>query len=112
MRRREEGDYPTTLTIELTAVAQIRRLRAFCRAAPDRYLSITDADLDRAAILWARARNAGAATSSADALDADVILPAQALGPGLPSSEFIVATTNVGHLARFVPCDLWANIAP
>jgi hypothetical protein len=96
----------------LSADAQIRRLRAFCQAVPDRYLSITDADIDRAAILWAQARNAGTPTASADALDGDAILAAQALNLGLPTSEFIVATTNVGYLAQFVPCDLWTNIAP
>lgn len=103
--------YETLRELErLNATAQIRRLRAFCHAVPDRYLPITDSDLDRAALLWAQARNAGTPTSSAEALDGDVILAAQALNLGLPTWEFIVATTNVGHLAQFVPCDLWTNI--
>ena len=25
-------------------------------------------------------------------------------------SDFVVATTNVGHLSRFVPAELWQNI--
>ena len=96
----------------LNATAQIARLRKFCHVRPDRYLSITDADLDLAAKLWAQARNAGMPTASAAALDADVILCAQALNLGLPTSDFLVATTNIGHLARFVLCDLWSNILP
>lgn len=27
-------------------------------------------------------------------------------------SDFIIATTNPGHLSRFVPCDVWTNIKP
>jgi hypothetical protein len=96
----------------LGAASQIERLRTFCHAVPDRYLSLTDADLDLAAQLWARARNAGTPTASADALDADVILAAQTIGMGLPDSDIIVATTNVEHLLQFVPADLWTNIQP
>ena len=40
----------------LNATAQIARLRAFCQAAPDRYVPITDAHLEQAALLWARSR--------------------------------------------------------
>jgi len=105
--------YETLRELErLAAAAQISRLRAFCGAVPDRYLSITDADINTAAILWAQARNAGTPTSSADALDGDVILAAQALNMGVSASEFVVATTNVAHLTQFVPCELWTNIAP
>lgn len=96
----------------LNATAQIARLRSFCRAQPDRYLSITDADLDIAAKLWAQARNTGLPTASAASLDADVILCSQVLNMGLSLSGFVVATTNPGHLAQFVPCDLWTNIVP
>lgn len=96
----------------LNATSQIARLRTFCHAVPDRYLPLTDADLDLAAQLWAQARNAGTPTASAEALDGDVILAAQCLNLGIPLSDFILATTNIGHLAQFVPCDLWTNIAP
>lgn len=37
-----------------------------------------------------------------------MILAAQVLTLGLPDT--IVATTNVGHIARFTPADLWRNI--
>ncbi len=105
--------YETLRELErLGASSQIARLRAFCRARANRFLSLTDADIDRAARLWATARNAGKPTASPDALDGDVILAAQALGLGLPLSDFVVATTNVGHLSQFVPAALWTDIVP
>jgi predicted nucleic acid-binding protein len=96
----------------LNATRQIARLRAFCRADPDRYLPVTDAHLEYAAKLWAQARQAGTPTASVDALDGDAILAAQALSLGVPTTDLIVAATNVGHLSLFVPADLWTNIAP
>jgi hypothetical protein len=64
----------------------------------------------RAAELWALARQQGQPTAADTDLDADVILAAQALT--LTASTVIVATTNVGHLARFVSAELWQNIPP
>jgi hypothetical protein len=37
-----------------------------------------------------------------------MILIAQAITLNTPS--FVIATTNVKHLSRFVPADLWQNI--
>ncbi|MGO8671245.1 MAG: hypothetical protein ACLQVD_07780 [Capsulimonadaceae bacterium] len=96
----------------LTARTQIDRLRAFCHATSERYISLTDAHLEHAAKLWAQIRNAGMTTAGNEALDVDVILVAQVLGLQLPPSEFIIATTNVRHLTRFVPADDWTNIRP
>jgi hypothetical protein len=45
-------------------------------------------------------------------LDCDVLIAAQALTLGIPSSDLVIATTNVGHLSRFVTADLWTNIRP
>jgi hypothetical protein len=105
--------YETLRELErLDAVGQIARFRAFCFAVPDRYLSITDADIDLAAKLWGQIRNAGLPTASPEALDGDVILAAQVLGSGVPMSDIIVATTNVDHLSRFVAADNWTNISP
>jgi hypothetical protein len=39
-----------------------------------------------------------------------VILAAQSITLG--AHAVVVATTNIGHLARFVPAELWQNIAP
>ncbi len=44
------------------------------------------------------------------ALDGDVILAAQALTMNLPAEEMVVATTNVGLLARLVPAKLWQEV--
>lgn len=76
------------------------------------YLPIITTHMLLAANLWARARNTGVATSDRHALDGDVILSAQAIGLGLPTGDFIVATANVKHLSRFVPADIWSNVKP
>ena len=39
-----------------------------------------------------------------------MILAAQALTLGAPA--VVVATTNVGHLTRFVSAELWQNVHP
>jgi hypothetical protein len=49
-------------------------------------------------------------SASADALDADVILAACAGTIGQPGDSVIVATTNMGHLARFCDARLWLTI--
>jgi predicted nucleic acid-binding protein len=94
------------------AAGQIRRLKQFVFGRPDRLLPLTTAHLESAAALWGQARRAGIPTASPEALDADVILAAQALSLGLAAPDYLVATTNVGHLSRFVPADEWTNITP
>lgn len=74
------------------------------------YLPLTTNAMRLAAELWAHARQQGQPTATDAALDADVILAAQALALGEPN--IIVATTNVGHLGRFVPAELWHHIIP
>ena len=69
------------------------------------YLPLDTATIRRAAELWAQARNLGTPTAPPEALDADVILAAQAEKVG-----GIVATDNVGHLARFVTAKHWRDI--
>jgi hypothetical protein len=39
-----------------------------------------------------------------------MILVAQAMTLGVP--EVVIATTNLGHLSRFIAADLWQNIDP
>ncbi len=90
----------------------IARLDAFNAAEAGRFLSVTDAALLRGADLWAQARNAGNPTADPRELDADVLIAAQALDTGLPFSEFVIATVNVGHLSLFAPADHWTNIRP
>jgi hypothetical protein len=41
------------------------------------------------------------------ALDGDVILAAQRLSDGYYRSDFVIATSNVTHLAQFAPSAAW-----
>jgi predicted nucleic acid-binding protein len=77
-------------------------------AAATEYLPLTTAAIRKAAELWALARQQGKPTAPDPPLDADVILAAQALSLGV--ANVVIATTNPGHLTRFVPADLWQNI--
>ena len=72
------------------------------------YLPITTAAIRRAALLWAQARQQGQPTAGDKTIDGDMILAGQALSLG--ETDLVIATTNVGHLARFAPADLWQNI--
>jgi predicted nucleic acid-binding protein len=92
--------------------AGVDRLNGFIGALQGRYLPITTPAIRLAADLWARSRNAGLTTADARALDADVILAAQALEAGWHESDFVVASVNVRHISRFVPCRSWTEIAP
>jgi len=73
------------------------------------YCALTTAGMRLAAQLWAQARSAGKPTAADPAIDADVILAAQAL---TLSAAVVVATGNPRHLSRFVPAELWSNIQP
>jgi predicted nucleic acid-binding protein len=76
---------------------------------PFKYLPITTVAMRQAAGFWAQARQQGLPTASDNTIDCDMILAAQAVTLGDPN--FIIATTNVKHLTRFVPADLWQNIS-
>ena len=73
------------------------------------YCPLTTAAMRLAANLWAQARRGGQPTAPTAAIDADVVLAAQALGL---STGVVVATGNPAHLSRFLPADLWSNIVP
>jgi predicted nucleic acid-binding protein len=87
------------------------RLKAFC-LQPHRFVPCTTEHLEEAARLWGEARRSGYPTADPQALDCDVILAAQARSLGMPSSDYVIATSNVGHLTQFVPANLWTNIDP
>jgi predicted nucleic acid-binding protein len=74
------------------------------------YLPLSTAAMRQAAALWAKARQQGQPTAGDKALDGDVILAGQAMTFDAP--DVVVATTNVGHLSRFIPAELWQNIEP
>jgi len=72
------------------------------------YLPITTVAMRQAALFWAQARQQGQPTASDKTIDGDMILAAQAMTLGV--SDVVIATTNVGHLSRFAPAELWHNI--
>ncbi len=89
--------------------AAIARLDALC--AGFGYAPITTRVMRDAAELWANARNRGQPTAHDYALDGDVILAAQARTlPVGPEEPVVVATTNTGHLARYVTAAVWNDI--
>lgn len=72
------------------------------------YLPITTIVMRQAALLWAQARQQGQPTAGDNTIDGDMILVAQAMS--LNASNLVIATTNVGHLSRFIAAELWQNI--
>ena len=72
------------------------------------YLDLTTVAMRQAAAFWAQARQQGQPTASDKAIDADAILGAQASTLGV--ADVVVATTNVGHLSRFVAAAMWQDI--
>jgi hypothetical protein len=58
---------------------------------------------------WAQARQQGQPTASDKTINGDMIFVAQAITIAVP--DVVIATTNVGHLSRFVAAELWQNIA-
>jgi len=72
------------------------------------YLPISTAAMRQAALFWAQARQLGQPTAGDKMLDADMILLGQAMTLGV--LDVVIATTNVGHLSRFAPAQLWQSI--
>lgn len=71
------------------------------------YLPLTTAAIRKAAECWAIARQQGRQTASDQSLDADMLLTGQAL---TLDGDVVIATTNVGHLSRFVAAEEWHQI--
>jgi predicted nucleic acid-binding protein len=72
------------------------------------YLPITTNVMRQADLFWAQARQQGQPTAGDKTIDGDIILVAQAVT--LNVVDVAIATTNVGHLSRFITADLWQNI--
>ena len=94
---------------KLSSITRLDEIRANPRLM---FLPMTDAALLRAASLWADARKRGLPTAHPSELDCDVLLVAILLTSGIPANQVVVATSNVGHLARFLPAQTWQNIVP
>ena len=74
------------------------------------YLPIKTTAMRQAAQLWSQARQQGQPTAGDKTIDGDMILVSQAITLGVPN--IVIATTNLGHLSRFVAAELWQNINP
>lgn len=74
------------------------------------YVPLTTATMRQAARLLGQARQQGQPTAGDKTIDGDMILVAQAMT--LDTQDVVIATTNVGHLARFIAADEWQNISP
>ena len=97
--------------VGLGRTASLARLDA--AATLPEFLPISQAALFLAAEFWARVRREGRPTAGAEALDADVILAAQAaMWVRDTGDDIVVATSNARHLARFVPAAHWTEIVP
>ena len=101
---------------ELRLYNKVRGLRNLdALAASPYYLPLTTSAMRLASEYWAQLRQIGLPTADRLALDADVILCAQAasIDPstlGLSGAVVVVATGNVGHLARLTDARRWQDI--
>ena len=75
------------------------------------YLPITTTVMLKAAQFWADTRKRGRPTADNAALDADVILAAQASILMDEGSKVIIASSNPRHLQDFVPAARWETIS-
>lgn len=74
------------------------------------YLAITTEVMRMAARFWADARTIGLPTAADAALDADVILAAQARSVMADGRDAVIATTNPKHLERYSDARLWEDV--
>ena len=105
----EIADYE--LRRELLRAEKVESLRRFDALVTTLdYLPLNTAIMRQAAVFWAEARRQGRPTADDKALDGDVILAAQVVLTVTNNDDAIVATENVGHLARFVTAYAWWDI--
>ncbi len=88
----------------------LRRLDSFIGSDAVTYLPIDTAVMRQAALLWAEVRQQGRPAADNKALDADMILSAQAIGQC--TGNVVIATTNVKHFPPIIQADTWQNIFP
>jgi predicted nucleic acid-binding protein len=96
------------------SLAAVARLDAFKENGA--YLPVSEAAFLTGAQFWATARRKGQPTADRHALDADMLLAAQAATfdrldwDRSAEEDVVIATTNVGHLSRFADARLWKDI--
>lgn len=91
-------------------VKGLMRLETFETVRGIAYLPVTTEAMRLAAEFWAQSRQSGRPTADPKELDGDVIIAAQARTVASADDDLIVATTNIGHLSRFVPAANWRDI--
>lgn len=98
--------------VRMVSAGSISTLDQLANELP--YIPLNRSIMIAASELWAEARLAGAQTADDRDLDVDVILAATAreLISERANDDVFVATTNLRHLSRFVPAQLWEEIAP
>jgi predicted nucleic acid-binding protein len=93
---------------ELLRAGRLRGIRRLDQLSADiGYLPLSTAAMRKAAEFWANARRQGQPVADPKALDGDVILAAQAALIADDGEDVVIATTNVGHLARFADARRW-----
>jgi predicted nucleic acid-binding protein len=94
---------------KVAKLARLNSLRSMFRGA-----EVTPAAWLKAAEFWALVRRAGLPTAPLLALDGDAILAAITVTLVGDGDTATIATTNVGHLARFPGIDAreWGQIVP
>lgn len=75
------------------------------------YVPSTTEALLQAAEFWATARQQEKPMAPDLGLDGDAILAAQAAVLGRGGDDVMIATTNEGHLSRFVPAQEWEYVS-
>jgi len=105
----EIADYEVRRELLLARLPTSLNARNALQATLD-YVQVTTSVLPEAASLWAEARRQGVPTADRHALDGDVILAASARLLLEEGHDVVIATTNVGHLSRFVPAQTWYDI--
>lgn len=96
--------------IRVGATAKLKRLgKLLITLGP---APVTPEAWRKAAEFWALVRSAGRPTADPHALDGDAILAGVAGTIGAPGDGVTIATSNVGHLARFPGIDArrWETI--
>ena len=95
------------IRIKSKSVQELDRLRDLIE-----FQTVTFAVLEKAAELWAKARDLSQSNKIKENIDVDCILAAQwcLLKEQNPGRKVIIATKNIKDFQRVTDCDVWQNI--